>query len=171
MAKAVFCVTESEYQAEAIVNELKIAGFTENDISVLLPDKAGEISSDIQTKTPGMGDGALGWLTGIEKLEIPGAGAFIAAGPITSAVTGAGPGGITAALVGMGFAAPDAKRYEQKTRAGAILISARSENAEQATRASAIFQQAAAQDIATTAELEPQHPRAPEIRDDRWEKW
>ena len=39
MAKAVFCIATSEFQAESIVNELKIAGFGDNDISVLFPDK------------------------------------------------------------------------------------------------------------------------------------
>ena len=171
MAKAVFCIATSEYQAEAIVNELKIAGFVEDDISVLLADKAGVFSGDLKSRTPGVGEGALGWLTGLGQLDVPGAGSFVACGPIMSAVTGAGPGGIGAALMGMGFSEVQARRYEKKTREGDILISARSENPDQSNRATAIFKQAEAQDVAITAELELLHPQPPEVRDDKWEKW
>lgn len=41
MATAVFCIANSNSQAERIVNELKEAGFTYNDISVLFPDTGG----------------------------------------------------------------------------------------------------------------------------------
>jgi len=36
--------------------------------------------------------GALGWLIGVGALAVPGAGPFIAAGPIVAAVAGAGEG-------------------------------------------------------------------------------
>ena len=41
MAKAVFCLARSEAQATMIVDQLKAAGFSNNDISVLFPDKTG----------------------------------------------------------------------------------------------------------------------------------
>jgi len=41
MSKAVFCLSDSEVQAGNIVTDLKSAGFSNNDISVLFPDKAG----------------------------------------------------------------------------------------------------------------------------------
>ena len=41
MAKAVFCIAKSEAQATSIVDQLKAAGFSSNDISVLFPDKTG----------------------------------------------------------------------------------------------------------------------------------
>ncbi len=41
MAKSVFCLVDSETQAEAIVDNLKAANFSHNDISVLFPDKSG----------------------------------------------------------------------------------------------------------------------------------
>ena len=37
MSKSVFCLSENESQAERIVQELKAAGFSNNDISVLFP--------------------------------------------------------------------------------------------------------------------------------------
>ena len=41
MSKAVFGIVTTYAQAEAVVDRLKIAGFSNNDISVLLPDKDG----------------------------------------------------------------------------------------------------------------------------------
>ena len=41
MAKAVFGLVDSEGQAERLVEGLKTAGFSNNDISVLFPDKSG----------------------------------------------------------------------------------------------------------------------------------
>ena len=40
--KAVFGIAKSEAQAITIADNLKAAGFTENDVSVLFPDKQGQ---------------------------------------------------------------------------------------------------------------------------------
>jgi hypothetical protein len=84
MAKAVFCLAKSEAQANRIVNDLKAAGFMNNDISVLFPDKSGtrDFAHEHNTKAPegaatgagtgGILGGALGWLVGIGTLAIPG---------------------------------------------------------------------------------------------------
>jgi siderophore synthetase component len=37
MSTAVFCIAKSQTQAEQIVNDLKTAGFSNNDVSALLP--------------------------------------------------------------------------------------------------------------------------------------
>src|SRR5258707_2451294 len=105
MAKAVFCIAKSEEQATQIVNQLKEAGFSNDDVSVLLPDRAGsrDFAHEHHTKAPegaatgavvgGLAAGALGWLVGIGSLAIPGGGPLIAAGPIIAPLRGAGPGG------------------------------------------------------------------------------
>ncbi|MDB6028679.1 MAG: hypothetical protein JWM68_4902 [Verrucomicrobiales bacterium] len=168
MAKAVFCIATSEFQAESIVNDLRVAGFNDNDISVLFPDKTGthDFAHEQHTKAPegaatgagagGVLGGTLGWLAGIGVLAIPGIGPFIAAGPIIAALggvaLGAALGGITGALIGMGIPEYEAKRYEGKIAAGNILISVHTENADQATRARSIFEKAGAEDISTTSE-------------------
>ena len=94
MSKSVFGLIDNERQAEGIVSELKSAGFSNNDISVLFPDKSGtrDFAHEQHTKAPegaatgagtgGVLGGALGWLIGIGSLAIPGVGPFIAAGPI-----------------------------------------------------------------------------------------
>jgi hypothetical protein len=168
MAKAVFCIAQSETQAEAIVNQLKNAGFSNNDISVLFPDKRGtkDFAHEYHTKAPegatagagagGVVGGALGWLAGIGALAIPGLGPFIAAGPIMAALSGvavgAAVGGLTGALIGMGIPEFEAKRYEGKLRSGNILISVHSEDSKQTRRAKEIFEEFKAEDIATAGE-------------------
>jgi hypothetical protein len=168
MAKAVFCIATSEFQAESIVNDLRVAGFNDDDISVLFPDTTGsrDFIHEQHTKAPegaatgagagGVLGGTLGWLAGIGALAIPGIGAFIAAGPIMAALggaaVGAALGGVTGALIGMGIPEYEAKRYEGKISAGNILISVHTENYEQAARIKEIFEKAGAEDISSTSE-------------------
>lgn len=168
MAKAVFCIAQTLDQAEDIVDRLKMAGFSNNDISALVADKSGtkDFAISNQTKAPegtatGVGagvvlGGGLGWLAGIGALAIPGLGPFIAAGPIMAALSGAAiggtVGGITGALVGMGIPEYEAKRYEGKVKGGNALISVHSEDSEETERAKQIFKAAGAQDISTATE-------------------
>ena len=67
---------------------------------------------------------------------IPGAGPFIAAGPIMAALSGAAVGGATGgiigALVGMGIPELEAKQYEGRLRDGNILISVHTEDGKKA---------------------------------------
>lgn len=168
MAHAVYCTLKSEAQASSVVNSLKTAGFTADDISVLMSNKSGtkDFAVDNQTKAPegaatGAGTGmalggALGWLTGIGALAIPGLGPFIAAGPIMAALSGAALGGalggVTGALIGMGIPEYEAKRYEGKLKGGHALVSVHSENSAETARAKAIFEAAKAEDISTSGE-------------------
>jgi len=166
--KSVFCIARDEVQACQIVDELKAAGFSNNDISVLLPDKRGtrDFAYEKGTKAPegaatgagtgGVLGGALGWLAGIGALAIPGLGPFIAAGPIMAALSGAAvgaaAGGIAGALIGMGIPEYEAKRYEGKVKEGNILISVHSDNSDETRRAKETFERNNAQDIATAGE-------------------
>ena len=168
MAKAVFCTVKTSHQATHVVDRLKAAGFTSNDISVLMPNKSGtkEFAVDNETKAPegaatGAGTGAvlgggLGWLAGIGALAIPGLGPLIAAGPIMAALTGAAVGGtvggLTGALIGLGIPEFEAKRYEGKVKGGNALISVHSEDAGETERAKKIFEAARAEDISTSSE-------------------
>jgi hypothetical protein len=166
--KSVFCIAASRTQAENIVDRLQDAGFSNNDISALFPDKetTRDFAHEKKSKSPegatagagtgGILGGALGWLAGIGALTIPGAGPFIAAGPIMAALSGAAVGaavgGIAGALIGMGIPEYEARRYEGKIKSGNILISVHTESAEEISRAKAIFQDAQAEDISTTGE-------------------
>jgi hypothetical protein len=166
--KSVFCLAMDEGQAIRIVDRLKNAGFANNDISVLLPDKSStrEFAMEKGTKAPegaiagagagGVLGGALGWLAGIGALAIPGVGPFIAAGPIMAALGGAAVGGMTGgvvgSLVGMGIPEYEAKRYQNRLREGRILIAVHSENSDQTRSAKHIFEDSGAEDIATAGE-------------------
>src|SRR5512144_2967232 len=110
--KAVFCIIDSETKATQIAEELRSAGFTGNDISVLFPDKKGtrDFAHEKNTKAPegaaagaatgGVLGGALGWIVGIGALAIPGVGPFIAAGPIMAALGGAAIGAASGGIAG-----------------------------------------------------------------------
>jgi len=168
MGKAVFCIVDSRQQAEAIVDDLRAAGFSNNDLSALFPDKEGtrDFAHEKSTKAPegaaagattgGLVGGALGWLAGIGALAIPGVGPFIAAGPIMAALggaaVGAATGGLTGALIGLGMPEYEAKQYEEKIRSGNILISVHTEDSQQRQMAKEIFEQHDAHDISSSGE-------------------
>src|SRR5688572_17180771 len=168
MARSVFCLARDEAQACRIVDHLKNAGFSDNDVSVLLSDRQGsrDFAHEKSTKAPegattgvttgGILGGAVGWLAGIGALAIPGVGPLIAAGPILAALSGAAigaaAGGLTGAFIGMGIPEYEAKRYEGKVRGGNILISVHAEDGNEARRAREIFEQNDAEDIASAGE-------------------
>jgi len=167
-ARSVFCLTQDEGQACRIVDHLRAAGFSNDDISVLLPDKAGtrDFAVEKGTKAPegaatGGGSGAvvggiLGWLAGVGSIAIPGVGPFLAAGPIMAALAGAGVGGavggLTGALIGAGIPEYEAKRYEGLVKNGGILISVHCDNSEWTSKAKDILERTGADDISSTGE-------------------
>src|ERR1700733_10459514 len=168
MDKAVFAIAKTEEQAINIANQLKSAGFSNNDISVLFPDKAGsrDFAHEQHTKAPegaavGAGTGAvlggaLGWLVGIGALAIPGLGPFIAAGPIMAALAGAGAGGvvggIAGALIGMGIPEYEAKRYEGRIKEGGILLSVHCDSSDWVKKAKQVLERTGAEDISSAGE-------------------
>ncbi len=168
MSTAVFCIARTHEIANDIVARLKQANFADNDISVLFPDKSTtrDFAHEKNTKAPegatvgastgGVIGGTLGLLAGIGLLAIPGLGPFIAAGPIMASLSGiavgAAVGGIAGALVGMGIPEIEAKRYEGKLKDGNILISVHTDSSSEATAAKKIFEDAGADDIATSSE-------------------
>jgi len=170
MAKniAVFGIYRNRQGVEQAVDALKNADFRSADISVLFSENVGtkDLAHEKHTKMPegstaGAGTGAviggaLGWLTGIGALAIPGVGPFIAAGPIVSLLAGVGAGGvlggIAGALVGMGIPEYEAKRYEGRVKEGGILLSVHCDNADWKKRAFDILKQTGAQDIGSEGE-------------------
>ena len=168
----------SRDQAEQIVDRLKSTSFSNSDISVLFRDRGAthDFAHEKNTKAPkgvagagagGVIGGTLGWIAGIGALAIPGVGPFIAAGPIVAALSGAAVGatvgGIAGGLISLGIPEIEAKRYEDKVKAGNTLISVHTEDAGDIARAKDIFEQAGAQDICTAGEaFSPRNNRAAE---------
>ena len=121
----VFGIYSTLASVENTTDSLLRAGFSNSDISVLMPESLGgpkDMGTEKSTKAPegaatgvtagGVIGGTLGVLAGVGLLAIPGLGPFIAAGPIMAGLAGLGVGGavggVTGAFVGMGI--PNSKR-------------------------------------------------------------
>jgi hypothetical protein len=171
--RSLCCIARSEVQASEIVSQLRTSGFSNNDISALLPDRTGnrDFGHEQHTKAPegaitgvclgGVIGAVLGWLTGIGTLALPGLGPLVAAGPIMAALggttVGAVVGGMVGAVAGRRIPEYEARRYEGKIDEGNILISVHTENGGAANRARHILERCGAKDIALSAEVRVKH--------------
>ncbi len=165
---AVFGIYKTRAAAEGAADALVLAGFPNNDISVLMPDvhSTREFAHEKNTKAPegtttgvvagGAIGGTLGLLAGIGALAIPGIGPFIAAGPIMGALAGLGTGGVVGglvgALVGMGIPEYEAKRYEGLVKDGGILLSVHCDTSDEIDRAKNILKQTGGDDVSSAGE-------------------
>jgi hypothetical protein len=165
---SVFGIYKNRAQAERSVDRLLAANFSNDDISVLLPDQQSskDFAHEKNTKAPegaatgvtagGAVGGTLGLLAGVGALAIPGIGPFIAAGPIMGALAGLGVGGavggVVGALIGMGIPEFEAKRYEGRVKEGGILLSVHCDTSAEITRAKDLLKQTGAEDITSTGE-------------------
>jgi ActD protein len=181
---AAFGIYRDRISAANAVDALKVAGYRNTDISVLLPENVGtkDFADEKHTKAPegtaaGAGTGAivggaLGWLTGIGALAIPGLGPFLAAGPIVAALAGAGiggtVGGLVGALIGMGIPEYEAKRYEGRIKSGGILLSVHCDNSEWTKKAKQILEETGAEDVSSTGESDADFSKSdrPMLRSD-----
>ena len=165
---AAFAIFPSKSEAELAVNQLTAAGFSSQDVSVLMADKSGtrDFATEKNTKAPegtttgaGVGGtvgGTIGLLAGIGAIAIPGVGPLIAAGPIMATLAGIGVGGtvggIIGALVGMGIPEYEAKRYEGRVKDGGILVSVHCDSSDEVSRAKDILKAAGGDDVASSGE-------------------
>jgi hypothetical protein len=120
--------------AEHAVRDLKLSGFTDEQIGVAMPDPNGQRDhAEIESRSgnaaaEGVLDGGLaGGLIGLlGSLLIPGLGPLVLGGVLASALTGAGIGAATGGLVGllveMGMPQRDAEHFERGLRAGGVLL-------------------------------------------------
>lgn len=170
---AVFGIYKTVGHAERAVETLRTAGFSNNDISVLLTDAqtTRDFAHEKNTKAPegtaagvatgGIIGGTFGLLVGLGALAIPGIGPLLAAGPIVAALAGVGAGGaaggIIGALVGMGIPEYEAKRYEGHVKNGGVLLSVHCDTSHQITRAQELLRGTGAEDISSTSESAGAH--------------
>lgn len=137
----------NQRQANDAVSALMQRGFTQQDISILMSDEAkkrhfhGDNNMDEAAKGGAVGaaaggvlGGLLAALTAVGSLTIPGVG-LLAAGPLVAALSGLGAGaalgGIGGALVSVGFAEAEAKRYEDQIRKGNVVLIVRTDKEEE----------------------------------------
>jgi outer membrane lipoprotein SlyB len=170
MKKALFGLAKSEDQATSIVDQLKVAGFSGGDISVLFPDKmaARHFAHEQHTKAPegaavGGASGillgaAFGWLMGVGTLALPELGFLVAVGPIIAALACAGAGavmgGVMGAAIGMKMPEFEALQYQDRMSGGNILLSVHTADGTERRRAMEILQNAGA---VTAAEAVVEH--------------
>jgi hypothetical protein len=98
----------------------------------------------------------LAYWPGSVRLRFLGSGPFFAADPIMATLAGLGVGGavsgLIGALVGMGIPEREAKRYEERIKAGGVLLSVHCDTSEQITRAKDVLKHTGAQDISSSGE-------------------
>ncbi|HET7599125.1 MAG TPA: general stress protein [Gemmatimonadales bacterium] len=121
--------------AEAAIQDLKDAGFTNEQIGVAMRD-AGEqqtLAADTGANaatgaaTGAVSGGLVGGLIGLlGSLLIPGVGPIVVGGVLASTLVGAGAGaatgGIIGGLIGMGVSEEDARHFDARFREGAVLV-------------------------------------------------
>jgi hypothetical protein len=165
---AVYGIYHTRQMAEIGVDRLIGSGYRTEDISALMQDNVGtkDFAHKKQTKAPegtaaggvagGAIGGTLGLLVGIGALAIPGAGPFIAAGPIMTTLAGVGSGGVVGgligALIGVGIPEYEAKRYEGLLKQSAILVSVHCDNGEWVAKAKQLLKETGAEDISSSGE-------------------
>jgi hypothetical protein len=172
MSKTIFCVASTEFQAESILNELRVAGFKDEAFSILLADKTRAIVRGVTGSVTT--DSAVGWLPQVQSMTISGAGAYIASGMLATALSeaaaGSHKGAIARALTGLGLASDQAERYDEQLRGGRVLMAVESVDDEQAHIARTVFEHAGAEQLITTGEPATVEA-APRLREEKWEKW
>jgi hypothetical protein len=180
---AVFGIYRTPATAEAAVDHLLAKGFTNEAISVLLPDDetTRAFAHEKHTKAPegtatgvtagGLIGGTLGLLAGIGALAIPGVGPLIAAGPIMGALAGLGVGGavggVVGALVGMGIPEFEAKRYEGAVKGGGTLLSVHCDTSDQVSAAKEALRDTGAHDIASANEAGTEDTKPERLESDQ----
>ena len=164
--KTITAVFTSREEASLALQKLETAGFTQNDLTLLVNEKTrGEhFAIDTNTKaTEGATAGAtIGGLSGALFLALGSAGTLvipglnlIMAGAVVGALAGLGAGaaagGLVGALVGLGIPENEAKLYENTVQKGSILIAVHASDSARAEKVKEILKASHAQNIALAA--------------------
>lgn len=121
--------------AVAAVRDLKHAGFTDEEIGIVLQDSTEQPSirpegsgnpSDPATAAAASGSIVGGLIGLLGSLLIPGLGPLLLGGVLASTIAGAGigaaAGGLIAILAELGVSQTDAEHFERGLRAGGVLV-------------------------------------------------
>lgn len=152
--------------AEHAIDDLINAGFARDHISVVMrgreetrrmAEETGTMAGEGAATGVGIGavvGGGAGILAGLGLLAIPGIGPLLAIGPIVAGISGAvaggAVGGIAGALIGWGIPEREARAYEDRVKAGGVLVSVRCDG--QCDRAMELLQEHGAEMAACTPE-------------------
>ncbi len=148
MIKTVIGVFDIEENAQSAIVELQQLGYDPKDMSIVMKDvqRASKFGGETGTRVVGgaatgaatgaVVGGLTGLLVGVGAIAIPGLGAFLVGGPLavtlgltgtaattaSGAATGALAGGLIGALVSLGIPEEQAQAYEERIRAGGVLL-------------------------------------------------
>lgn len=141
MTKTIVALYDTVPAAERAVRDLREAGVSESEISLMAAGAQTPLADDTQTAEKGAGLGAAlgglgGLLVGLGALTIPGIGPVMAAGPLATAVAalagagagalaGGAAGGLLGALVEAGLPEEQASLYAEGVRRGGTLLAVR----------------------------------------------
>lgn len=137
---------DSWSDAMAVVDRLRAARISNDDISVISPESDdNRVSDGAEATATGSGIGAVlgggaGALAGIGLLAIPGLGPIVATGWFVStlaglaagAVAGGVAGGIVDALTSSGMSSEEAEVYAEAIRRGGTMITVRADDSQDA---------------------------------------
>lgn len=149
-------VFENGDSAVQAINDLKVAGFAPESISIISKDRRVAHETDLDgdnnraaegTLAGSLGGGTLGavlgWLLAGGTALIPGVGPIVAAGvfgaTLTGALIGGAVGGISGALAGVGVPEDEAGEYETHFREGRTVVAVTAANGYQIESARDVF--------------------------------
>ncbi len=145
---AVFGVYPARERAEQALELLASLGVNPEAISVLLPTVAVRASSPFGA--------ALSSVSGLGALAIPGAGPFIAGGPLRERLSGLSASeaelGLLGALTGMGIPEYEARLYDDLIRNGGVLLCVHCASSTEIDSAKEILRNSGAESIASAAD-------------------
>lgn len=123
--KVVIGVFQDEAQAKRAVDDLKRAGFSEDEIGYLaragFKETTKEVATSIATGT--VSGGVIGGaLSAAATLLIPGIGPAVAGGILAVTLGMAGAGALVGVLTGMGLTAQEARRYQRELEEGHTIV-------------------------------------------------
>jgi uncharacterized protein (TIGR02271 family) len=136
-------VFENHSQAQRAVDDLRRAGFREDQIGVATQDRSRTGTDDMTDEGSNAGTGAVtgalagaglgaAWGIGILAGLLPAIGPVIAGGTLAAILASAGLGaaaaGIAGLLIGMGIPEEEANYYESEFKAGRTLVTVNAEN-------------------------------------------
>ncbi len=170
MARTVVGLFDDLAQAQNVVDELMLEGFTLEAISLVARNEGDELETETPTDVvndavaEGAGQGAtvgtvlggtLGLLVGLGALVIPGIGPVIAAGSLASALgsaalgagVGAAAGGLAGGLSSVGIHPNDLSYYAEGIRQGGVLVAVNAESDQEVETAQAVLHRHGGRDI------------------------
>jgi uncharacterized protein (TIGR02271 family) len=159
-------VFEDRIKAQQAINELKRAGFNENQIGMTARDNDRVTAENASDEDSYAGEGAMAglatgagvgalWGLGIVAGLLPAIGPAIAGGTLaailSSAAAGAAAAGLAGTLIGLGIPKEEAEFYESEMEAGRVIVTVKADGRQ--SEAMAIMRRFGAYDMSTR----PQH--------------